>query len=94
MRGAGLTGGSLGATIRSGMIRWSPAPPWASAIARAGQARAARTAASICSSETTAWYASWPSPRSEKISGASHWMMLDKPAELNRLLLAFLEREI
>jgi pimeloyl-ACP methyl ester carboxylesterase len=30
----------------------------------------------------------------EKISGASHWMMLDKPDELNRLLLAFLEREI
>jgi pimeloyl-ACP methyl ester carboxylesterase len=30
----------------------------------------------------------------EKITGASHWMMLDKPEELNRLLLAFLEREI
>ncbi len=30
----------------------------------------------------------------EKITGASHWMMLDKPNELNRLLLAFLEREI
>jgi pimeloyl-ACP methyl ester carboxylesterase len=30
----------------------------------------------------------------EKITGASHWMMLDKPDELNRLLLAFLEREI
>ena len=30
----------------------------------------------------------------EKITGASHWMMLDKPRELNRLLLAFLEREI
>jgi pimeloyl-ACP methyl ester carboxylesterase len=30
----------------------------------------------------------------EKITGASHWMMLDKPKELNRLLLAFLEREI
>jgi pimeloyl-ACP methyl ester carboxylesterase len=32
--------------------------------------------------------------RYEKIAGASHWMMLDKPNELNRLLLAFLEREI
>jgi pimeloyl-ACP methyl ester carboxylesterase len=30
----------------------------------------------------------------EKLSGASHWMMLDKPDELNRLLLRFLEREI
>jgi pimeloyl-ACP methyl ester carboxylesterase len=30
----------------------------------------------------------------EKITGASHWMMLDKPTELNRLLLKFLEREI
>ena len=30
----------------------------------------------------------------EKITGASHWMMLDKPNEVNRLLLAFLEREI
>ena len=30
----------------------------------------------------------------EKITGASHWMMLDKPNELNRLLLKFLEREI
>ena len=30
----------------------------------------------------------------EKITGASHWMMLDKPNELNRLLLAFLDREI
>jgi pimeloyl-ACP methyl ester carboxylesterase len=30
----------------------------------------------------------------EKIVGASHWMMLDKPDELNRLLLRFLEREI
>jgi pimeloyl-ACP methyl ester carboxylesterase len=32
--------------------------------------------------------------RYEKITGASHWMMLDKPNELNRLLLSFLEREI
>jgi pimeloyl-ACP methyl ester carboxylesterase len=30
----------------------------------------------------------------EKIVGASHWMMLDKPDVLNRLLLRFLEREI
>jgi pimeloyl-ACP methyl ester carboxylesterase len=30
----------------------------------------------------------------EKIQGASHWMMLDRPDELNRLLLRFLEREI
>jgi pimeloyl-ACP methyl ester carboxylesterase len=30
----------------------------------------------------------------EKITGASHWMMLDKPDELNRLLLDFLDREI
>jgi pimeloyl-ACP methyl ester carboxylesterase len=30
----------------------------------------------------------------EKITGASHWMMLDKPNELNRLLLKFLEREL
>jgi pimeloyl-ACP methyl ester carboxylesterase len=30
----------------------------------------------------------------ERITGASHWMMLDKPNELNRLLLRFLEREI
>ena len=30
----------------------------------------------------------------EKIVGASHWMMLDKPDALNRLLLRFLEREI
>lgn len=30
--------------------------------------------------------------RYEKISGAGHWMMLDKPAELNRLLLEFLKR--
>ena len=28
--------------------------------------------------------------RYEKISGASHWLMLDKPEELNRLLLDFL----
>ena len=28
----------------------------------------------------------------ERISGASHWMMLDKPAELNRLLLGFLTK--
>ena len=28
--------------------------------------------------------------RYEKISGASHWMMIDKPEELNRLLLSFL----
>jgi pimeloyl-ACP methyl ester carboxylesterase len=27
--------------------------------------------------------------RYERISGAGHWMMLDKPAELNRLLLEF-----
>jgi pimeloyl-ACP methyl ester carboxylesterase len=30
----------------------------------------------------------------EKIVGASHWMMLDKPDALNRLLLRFLDREI
>jgi pimeloyl-ACP methyl ester carboxylesterase len=30
----------------------------------------------------------------KKISGASHWVMLEKPDELNRMLLAFLEREI
>ena len=30
----------------------------------------------------------------EKIVGASHWMMLDKPDALNRILLRFLEREI
>lgn len=30
----------------------------------------------------------------KKISGASHWMMLDKARELNRLVLAFLQREI
>ena len=30
--------------------------------------------------------------RYEKITGASHWMMLDKPAELNRLLLGFLTK--
>jgi pimeloyl-ACP methyl ester carboxylesterase len=29
--------------------------------------------------------------RYEKIEGAGHWMMLDKPAELNRLLLDFLK---
>lgn len=28
--------------------------------------------------------------RYERITGAGHWMMLDKPAELNRLLLEFL----
>jgi pimeloyl-ACP methyl ester carboxylesterase len=28
--------------------------------------------------------------RYEKVSGASHWFMLEKPAELNRLLLSFL----
>jgi pimeloyl-ACP methyl ester carboxylesterase len=28
----------------------------------------------------------------EKITGASHWLMLDKPAELNRLLLSFLKK--
>ncbi|PYR38504.1 MAG: alpha/beta hydrolase [Acidobacteria bacterium] len=28
----------------------------------------------------------------ERISGASHWLMLDKPADLNRLLLLFLKR--
>jgi pimeloyl-ACP methyl ester carboxylesterase len=28
--------------------------------------------------------------RYEKISGAGHWMMLDKPEELNRLLIDFL----
>jgi pimeloyl-ACP methyl ester carboxylesterase len=26
----------------------------------------------------------------EKITGASHWLMLDQPAELNRLVLSFL----
>jgi len=31
--------------------------------------------------------------RYERISGASHWLMLDKPAELNRLLLSFLKRD-
>ena len=31
--------------------------------------------------------------RYEKIEGAGHWMMLEKPAELNRLLLEFLTRE-
>jgi pimeloyl-ACP methyl ester carboxylesterase len=30
--------------------------------------------------------------RYEKITGASHWMMLDKPAETNRLLLSFLTK--
>jgi pimeloyl-ACP methyl ester carboxylesterase len=30
--------------------------------------------------------------RYEKIAAAGHWMMLDKPAELNRLLLEFLNR--
>src|SRR4030095_5467265 len=30
--------------------------------------------------------------RYEKIEGAGHWMMLEKPAELNRLLLEFLAR--
>jgi pimeloyl-ACP methyl ester carboxylesterase len=30
--------------------------------------------------------------RYETITGASHWMMLDKPAELNRLLLGFLTK--
>ncbi|WP_380677539.1 alpha/beta fold hydrolase [Salinigranum sp. GCM10025319] len=30
--------------------------------------------------------------RYEKITGASHWMMLDKPAELNELLVDFLTR--
>ena len=30
--------------------------------------------------------------RYEKISGASHWMQIDKPAELNRLLLGFLQK--
>jgi pimeloyl-ACP methyl ester carboxylesterase len=29
--------------------------------------------------------------RYEKIAGAGHWLMLDKPAELNRLLLDFLK---
>jgi pimeloyl-ACP methyl ester carboxylesterase len=29
--------------------------------------------------------------RYEKISKASHWFMLEKPAELNRLLLSFLK---
>jgi pimeloyl-ACP methyl ester carboxylesterase len=28
--------------------------------------------------------------RYERISGAGHWMMLDKPEELNRLLVDFL----
>jgi pimeloyl-ACP methyl ester carboxylesterase len=32
--------------------------------------------------------------RYERITGASHWMMLDKPADVNRLLLDFLLREI
>jgi len=31
--------------------------------------------------------------RYEKIEGAGHWMMLEKPAELNRLLLEFLNPE-
>ena len=30
--------------------------------------------------------------RYKKVAGASHWLMLDKPQELNRLLLSFLER--
>jgi pimeloyl-ACP methyl ester carboxylesterase len=30
--------------------------------------------------------------RYERIGGASHWLMLDKPEELNRLLLGFLKR--
>jgi pimeloyl-ACP methyl ester carboxylesterase len=30
--------------------------------------------------------------RYQKITGASHWLMLDKPAELNRLLLGFLQK--
>lgn len=30
--------------------------------------------------------------RYEKITGASHWMMVDKPAEMNRLLLSFLTK--
>jgi pimeloyl-ACP methyl ester carboxylesterase len=30
--------------------------------------------------------------RYEKIAGASHWLMLDKPAELNRLLVGFLKK--
>jgi pimeloyl-ACP methyl ester carboxylesterase len=28
----------------------------------------------------------------ERIAGASHWMMLDRPQHLNRLLLNFLRR--
>ena len=31
--------------------------------------------------------------RYEKISNASHWLMLDQPAELNRLLLSFLKKD-
>jgi pimeloyl-ACP methyl ester carboxylesterase len=30
--------------------------------------------------------------RYEKVTGASHWLMLDKPAEINRLLLGFLKK--
>lgn len=29
--------------------------------------------------------------RYEKVTGASHWMMLDRPAEISRLLLSFLK---
>jgi pimeloyl-ACP methyl ester carboxylesterase len=29
--------------------------------------------------------------RYEKVAGASHWLMLDRPAEINRLLLSFLK---
>jgi pimeloyl-ACP methyl ester carboxylesterase len=29
--------------------------------------------------------------RYEKISGAGHWIMLDRPAEVNRLLIEFLK---
>lgn len=31
--------------------------------------------------------------RYEKVAGASHWLMLDQPSELNRLLLSFLKLE-
>jgi pimeloyl-ACP methyl ester carboxylesterase len=31
--------------------------------------------------------------RYERIAGASHWLMLDQPAELNRLLLSFLKAD-
>jgi pimeloyl-ACP methyl ester carboxylesterase len=49
----------------------------------------ALTESQMCNSER--WVqANW---RYERIEGASHWMMLDRPQELNALLLDWLAAE-